>query len=62
MKIVAQTDKPPMPEKFQPGDVAICKYNIDFTDGTSHKVGSKHTVTEQTVAYYNVMQSDYDKA
>jgi len=47
--------------KFQPGDIAIAKFDVDFCDGSKHRVGQRIVVTEENVSYYNVCHLEYDK-
>lgn len=56
-----RTSKPPYPAKFQPGDIAISLYRVEFTDGEVHEVGQEIVVTEEAVAYFNVCHEEYSK-
>lgn len=49
------------PDKFKPGDIAISRVNVNFSDGTKHTIGQNCPVTENNKYYYNVMHQDYDK-
>jgi hypothetical protein len=59
--IISKPGSTRYPNKFYLGDIAIAKTNVDFCDGTSHKVGQKIVVTEETKHYYNVCHEQYDK-
>lgn len=52
---------PPYPEKFKAGDIAIPLIEINFVDGTQHKIGDEIRVTEKTKSYYNVWWHLYRK-
>lgn len=49
------------PDKFKPGDYAISKGFVKFSDGTFHQKDGMYLVTEKTKAYYNVCHKEYDK-
>ena len=55
------TTKPPYPNKFKAGDVAIAQQFIKFMDGSTHRVGEEIIVTERTKSYFNVWHHIYDK-
>lgn len=46
---------------FSPGDVAIAKSHVRFSDGSEHHTGQRIVVREDTEAYYNVSHRNYDK-
>jgi hypothetical protein len=50
------------PNKFNPGDIAICKKFVRFVDNTYHMNGQRLVVTKQTQAYFNVNHLNYDKS
>lgn len=54
--------QPPYPNKFKPGDTAVATQDIDFCDNTKHVTGQQIVVTEDTVSYYNVWHTIYEKA
>jgi hypothetical protein len=56
------TLNPPYPNKFIAGDVAISTIDVNFCDGTKHKIGQRIVVTEKTKSYYNVWHNYYEKA
>lgn len=59
--ITFRQSQPPYPTKFQAGDVAISKVDVDFCNGEQHKAGDRIDITEENVAYYNVWHNYYDK-
>jgi len=50
---------PPYPAKFKIGDIAIAKFDVDFDNVKSHRVGQKLPVTDENVSYYNVCHEEY---
>lgn len=46
--------------RFIPGDIAISKIDIEFTDGSKHQVGQEIEITARNAAYYNVMFEHYE--
>lgn len=52
---------PPYPDKFHPGDFAVSKLLVRFSDGDVHNIGDQILITKENVAYYNVCHEHYDK-
>ena len=46
-------------EHIKVGAVVISLSHKTFSDGTSHCPGDLHTVTDETLAYYQVCHKDY---
>ena len=44
---------------FRPNDSVICLATIKFCDGAMHKKGDVITITEETLAYYNLHTDKY---
>jgi hypothetical protein len=59
--MTVRTFSPPYPNKFKPGDTAIAKTDIRFCNGKTHRIGQEIVVSEETVSYYNVCHTEYDK-
>lgn len=45
--------------QFTVGDKVICTNEVNFIDGTQHKIGFISTVDERSKAYFNANQKDY---
>ena len=45
---------------FKVGDIAVSRYELEFTDGTEHLVGQQIEVTEQNLSYFLVCWEEYD--
>jgi hypothetical protein len=48
-------------DKFLPGDLAVAKDFIRFSDGSIHAIGQKIAVTEQNQDYFNTRHDEYDR-
>jgi hypothetical protein len=49
-----------MKDKFQIGDYALAKRDINFINGERHLKGGIYLVTEDSLSYYNINSNWYD--